>query len=379
MTDTTLKRVLAIDASRMAFDRSGIENYLHHLLPHLIRAWTSAGVVGRSVRVFGSRPDVVAHLRPPLEVTPGGGPGWTQLRLAPVLRKLEASVYFSPIPILPLAGGLPCPAVVTVHDLHEFRPRWWYFRRLLGRTFGQAARVVCVSQATQAEVIAEFPSAAEKCVVVHHGANPEVFFPAPSFLAPSFPASSEWAPVRPILSRLGIPAPPLLAVGTLQPRKNYKRLVQAYASLGAAAPPLVIVGKPGWDYEELIALPGQLGVEARVNFTGHLDETDVGDLMRSSLALCAVSTGEGFGLPLLEAMSCGLPILAADIPPFREVAGTAAGYVNPLSVDDIAAGLKRLLADGAARRRMAEAGIARRSLFSWERAAADMVEILDRV
>jgi glycosyltransferase involved in cell wall biosynthesis len=118
-----------------------------------------------------------------------------------------------------------------------------------------------------------------------------------------------------------------------------------------------------------MALPGRLGLGGRVRFTGHLDESDIGDLMRASVALCAVSTGEGLGLPLLEAMSCGLPILAADIPPFREVAGTAACYVNPLSVDDIGAGLRRLLAD---------AGLSGRSLFSWERAAAHMVEILDR-
>ena len=346
----------------MAAQRTGIENFLHHLLPHLCRAW--AALPGeRAVAVFAADPEVVAGVEPRPQILAGGGRGWTQLRLGGALRASGASVFFNPIPILPVAGALSCPAVVTVHDLHEFRPRWWYFRRLLARTLGQASRVVCVSQSTREELVAEFPDVAPRCVVVREAADEAVFHPGP-------PGD--------VLARLGIGEPPLLAVGTLQPRKNYSRLIEAYARLGTGAPPLVIVGKPGWGYESMLALPDQLGVGERVRFTGHLDEGDVGDLMRASVALCAVSIAEGFGLPLVEAMCCGLPILAADIPPFREVAGTAARFVQPLLVEDIAAGLEALVSDGQARARMTAAGLGRRSLFSWRQAAAELVEVLEQ-
>ena len=298
---------------------------------------------------------------------PGGGRGWTQLALPDALRKADAAVYFSPIPILPLVRRMPCPAVVTVHDLLDFRRRWWYFRRLLDRTFTEAAGIVCVSQATHQQLLDEFPAYADKAVVIREGADPEVF-------RPGVQAGDR------VLRRLGVEAPPLLAVGTVQPRKNYARLIAAYASLPReSTPPLVIVGRPGWEYEEVMELPGRLGIEDRVVFTGHLPEEDVGELMRASIGLCAVSTGEGFGLPLVEAMYSGLPILASDIPPFREVAGNAARFVDPLDQADIATGLVALLGDPAVRGEMSEAGLGRRQLFSWDLAAEGVVELLRRV
>ena len=346
----------------MSAQRAGIDNYLHQLLPHLCEAWTVLPG-DRVVTVFAADADLLPGVNPPPRIAPGGGRGWTQLRLVPGPRRADASVFFNPIPILPLVGALPCPAVVTVHDLHEFRPRWWYYRLLLARTLGQASRVICVSQATREELVEEFPSIAAKCLVVREAADEDIFHPGP-------PGD--------ILARLGIDAAPLLAVGTVQPRKNYARLIQAYAQLGPNAPPLVIVGKPGWEYQNVISLPAQLRVTDRVHFTGHLGEKDIGDLMRASVALCAVSTAEGFGLPVVEAMCCGLPVVAADIPPFREVAGTAARFVQPESVEGIASGLQQVLADGEARGRMSEAGLGRRSLFSWRSAAVDIVGALDQ-
>jgi len=136
------------------------------------------------------------------------------------------------------------------------------------------------------------------------------------------------------------------------------------------------VGGRGWEFEEVLALPGALGIASRVIFAGQLPDVDVGALMRSALLLAAVSVGEGFGLPLVEAMYSGIAVLAADIPPFREVAGNAALFVNPLSTDDIAAGLRRLLEDGGAREELRRVGRARRSMFSWERASAEVCATL---
>jgi glycosyltransferase involved in cell wall biosynthesis len=356
--------LLGIDASRVSADRAGIDNYLHHLLPGLVAAWRKGG---GDVVVFAADPAVASHVDPPVTVVPGGGRGWTQARLPLEVRRLGVSVYFSPIPVLPVLVPLSCPAVVTVHDLLEFRTRWWYFRRLIGRTLDQARAVICVSQATLEEVRAEFPRGAAKAVVVREAADAVLYREA---------AGGE---PDPVFKRLGVPGPPILAVGTLQPRKNYLRLVEAYARVASEEPalaPLVIVGGRGWEYEPILARPQELGVADRVIFTGHLDEPDLAALMRHAVMLAAVSTAEGFGLPLVEAMYSGIPILASDIPPFREVAGHAATFVNPGSVDDIAAGLRRLATDAALRQQLVEVGRGRRALFSWDRAAGEVGEVL---
>ncbi|MFN2463768.1 MAG: glycosyltransferase family 4 protein, partial [Candidatus Dormibacteria bacterium] len=302
-------------------------------------------------------------------VVAGGGPGWTQARLPHAARAAGIDVYFSPIPVLPMLLRMPCPCVVTVHDLLEFRDRWWYFSRLIGRTLERSAGVICVSEATAAEVRDAFPSAGEQLRVVREAADASVFHQSPD------PAGAR----DELFSRLGIDSPPILAVGTIQPRKNYARLIEAYARATAdrpGSPPLVIVGRRGWEYEDVLQSPGRFGVEGRVVFAGQLEDVEVGILMRSSLMLAAVSTAEGFGLPLVEAMYSGLPALASDIPPFREVAGNAARFVNPLSTADIEAGLRVLLDNVAARRELALAGEGRRQLFSWDRASADVCSIL---
>jgi glycosyltransferase involved in cell wall biosynthesis len=358
--------LLGIDAARMSTARTGIENYLHHLLPGLVASWRAAG---GEVVVFATDTAVVAHIQPPVQVDAGGGPGWTQARLPVRARRLGLDVYFSPIPVLPVLAGVGCPCVVTVHDLLEFRSRWWYFRRLIGRTLGRAAAVVCVSQATLEDLRTEFPAAAARTVVVREAADQSLYH-EPEAGEPTSP---------PVFQRLGLAEPPLLAVGTIQPRKNYVRLIEAYARIAgdaAPAPPLVIVGGMGWDIAEVMARPAALGIQDRVVFAGHLEEEELAQLMRHSLLLAAVSTAEGFGLPLVEAMCSGIAILASDIPPFREVAGHAATFVNPTSVEDITAGLRRLLGDEGLRVQLVEVARARRSLFSWDRAGAEVSAVL---
>lgn len=365
--------VLGIDASRVSTARAGIDNYLHHLLPGVVGAWRGHG---GEVVVFSPDPAVAAHVHPGVDVLPGGGRGWTQVRLPGAARRAGLDVYFTPIPVLPVLRPMPCASVVTVQDLLEFRPRWWYFRRLIGRALQRSAAVVCISQATEQEVASEFPEAAAKLLVVRLAADPDLFHEAQPGQADADRESG-----RALLSRLGVDQPPVLAVGTIQPRKNYARLLGAYARVSrtdVVLPPLLIVGQRGWDYEAVVRLPRQLGIEDRVIFAGHLEDAEVAQLMRASMLLAAVSTGEGFGLPVVEAMYSGLPLLASDIPPFREVAGAAAQFVNPLIVDDIAAGLSRLVGDPEKRAALVEVGRGRRGLFSWARASEEVAAALWR-
>ena len=196
--------ILAIDATRLGPARTGIENFIHQLLPPLVARWGAQGSVA-----FASDPSLLGHVDPAPRIVPGGGRLWTQARLPGALRRSSAAIFYNPIPIVPLLAPLPCPAVVTVHDLHEFRRRWRYMRLLLGRTFDLASAIVCVSQATAAEVAEAFPAVAAKLTVVHEGADPAVFHPNRT------EANSA------ILARFGISSA-LLAVGTLQPRKELR-------------------------------------------------------------------------------------------------------------------------------------------------------------
>ena len=372
---TSSNPVLGIDASRVSSARAGIDNYVHHLLPGLVRGWRDGG---GEVVIFSADPGVAAHVDPPVRVLPGGGRGWTQARLAGAAKRARLDIYFSPIPVLPVLVTMPCPSVVTVQDLLEFRPRWWYFRRLIGRALRRSAAVICISQATEQDVATAFPESAEKLVVVRLAADAALFHEASAG-----EVETDREAGRALLARLGCGERPILAVGTIQPRKNYHRLVEAYARVlrdgQQSLPPLLIVGRPGWQFEDVMDLPRKLEIEGRVLFAGHLEDAEVALLMRASLLLAAVSTGEGFGLPLVEAMYSGLPLLASDIPPFREVAGTAALFVNPLIVDDIAAGLSRLVGDPARRQELVEAGRGRRALFSWDRASTQVAAALRRV
>jgi glycosyltransferase involved in cell wall biosynthesis len=359
----------------MGSDRTGIENYLHHLLPSLAVEW------GGRTAIFAPPGWTPPALPGSAELLPGGGRGWTQVLLPRALRELKPAAYFSPIPILPVVLPMPCPAVVTVHDFHEFRARWRYFRRLLAVTFRRSAGIICVSDASQSELVSEFPWAASKTTVVREAADEVLYRPRPDPTRPTGAAAV-------LLERLGVAGLPLLAVGTIQPRKNYDTLLRAYAlalehpvepgAVARAVPDLVIAGRPGWEYEEVLGLPARLGIADRVHFAGHLPEEELAELMRSAVMLCALSTAEGFGLPLVEAMFSGVPILASDIPPFREVAGTAARFVDPHDAGAIAGALVELLDSPSRRAEMGQTGLRRRSLFSWSRAASEVAAVLER-
>jgi glycosyltransferase involved in cell wall biosynthesis len=261
-------------------------------------------------------------------------------------------------------AGAP-PAAVFVHDL-AFRVRPaevpWQQRAYLGylfpRSLPQAAAVIVPSQATRADLLESYRLDAGRVHVV-----PE----APARLG-------DQARLPP-----GVEPGFLLAVGTVEPRKNYPRLVAAYRQLSAAlgrAPELVVVGRPGWAYGNALQL---LQTTPGVRLVGHLDDAGLLGLYRAAAGLVFPSLYEGFGLPLLEAMREGLPALIGDRGALPEVAGGAALEVDAEDPDAIAAGMRRLLEDSELRSRLSAAGRARAAEFSWERSAAAVREILHSV
>jgi glycosyltransferase involved in cell wall biosynthesis len=305
-------------------------------------ALNGAGPASRAV-LSPHRHEVLNKLRwlPPVEADAG----------------LDAMLYpYWPCP--PRRRPAAPPAAMIVHDVaFRARPREvpWQQRAYMGSILpGALRRAGCVltpSEATRRDLLAHYPlrGLAERVRVVPEGWSLGRVEPAPppDGLEPGF----------------------LLAVGTIEPRKNYPRLLSAYRLLKARgpAPPLVVVGRVGWAYggalDELRAEPG-------VRLLTGVDDPGLRGLYRAAGALAFPSLYEGFGLPLLEAMAEGLPALAGDAGALPELAGDAALLVDPLDVEAIAAGLERVLGDRELRTRLAAAGPRRAAAYTWEAGGA---------
>jgi glycosyltransferase involved in cell wall biosynthesis len=257
--------------------------------------------------------------------------------------------------------GAP-PAVMVVHDLaYRARPREvpWQQRLYMGSVLPGALRaaagVLTPSEATRRDLLAHYPlpGLEARVRVVPEGWSLGRVEPAPppAGLQPGF----------------------LLAVGTIEPRKNYPRLLAAYRRL-KSPPPLVVVGRVGWAYGSAL---DELRREPGVRLLTDVDDAGLRGLYRAAGALAFPSLYEGFGLPLLEAMAEGLPALAGAAGALPELAGDAALLVDPLDVEAIAAGLERVLGDTELRCRLVAAGPQRAGAYTWEAAAVATLEVLD--
>ncbi len=297
--------------------------------------------------------------------------------------------YCSPLPIEAFAGPLDVfhgsnyflPAqrgraalVVTVHDLSALRyPEWHPRRRVLvhriglRRTVRAATHVITDTEAIRAEVIDDLGVPAERVTAIHLAVTPG---------CRARPASE----LKPSLDRWGLsPGDYLLFAGAIEPRKNLVRLLEAFTAVRQrrpAVPPLILAGPTGWRNQEIrdrIATAG-----SHVRYLGYLPGDDLAALMAGCTAFVMPSLYEGFGLPVLEAMACGVPVVTSRGGALEEVAGGAAILVDPQDTDEIAAGIERVLDDTALRETLVCKGLARAAQFSWERTARETLRVYER-
>ncbi|HEU0250105.1 MAG TPA: glycosyltransferase family 1 protein [Solirubrobacteraceae bacterium] len=257
------------------------------------------------------------------------------------------------------------PAVPIVHDMIAFEPTMHPNRRstiierlTLGPAVRKAPLLLCTTQATADALIARFPRAAGRIAIAPLAATPP-------------DASELGGDERTALPPAGF----VLAVGTLEPRKNLPRLIEAYSSLDNQLQqehPLVVVGALGWKTGETLRSLQSLG--SRCLMLGHVSDAALAELYRRCAVFCYPSLGEGFGLPVLEAMSAGAPVLTSDISSMPEVGGDAAAYADPRDIAAIARELGALLRDETRRAELSLRGPARASEFSWARFARDTLQ-----
>ncbi|MHB1005840.1 MAG: glycosyltransferase family 4 protein [Chloroflexota bacterium] len=283
----------------------------------------------------------------------------------PRLRRDGADLFYSPYFALPLLARLP--RVCTVHDLMferwpaYARGRWvrYYYRPMLRLALSRAARVVAVSESTRVGLAAFYGTPAARVSVVPEAAAPGFRHPLPA---------AELAAVR---ARLALPERYVLAVGARRPHKNLGLAVRAFASIQAEVPQtLVVVGQATRRYPDEVAASLAVLPNARAREIGSVAEAELPALYALADALLMPSLDEGFGLPALEAMACGTPVVAGDRAALPEVVGDAAVLVDPTDGRAVAAALRAVLLDPALAAALRQRGLARATAFSWSRSAA---------
>jgi glycosyltransferase involved in cell wall biosynthesis len=268
---------------------------------------------------------------------------------------------------------LPCSLVLSVHDV-LFRRFAGFFSprdRLLLNTLmpfsmSRATRILTLSEASRADILAYYPRAKDRIDVIPLAAGP-VAAAVPDFSA-----------VRRICGEDSF----VLAVGTIQPRKNLARLVKAFALLKSTARGrlrLVIVGKPQWRSKDVYGLAGRDLDELDVAFTGYVSDAELAGLYRRCSAFVFPSLGEGFGLPVLEAMACGAPVITSSLSSLPEVTGEAAYLVDPYSTAEMAQAMGELLSDRSLADELRGKGLEQAKKFSWLNTARLTVDAYRRV
>ncbi len=374
---------IGIDASRLAVGkRTGTENYAYQVIRGLLQVGAASD---RFTLYFNNppSPEILGKLdlsgNPELKSIPFPRL-WTHLRLSREMLANPPETLFVPAHVLPLLH--PNRSVVTLHDLG-----YLYFpeahtpaqRRYLDwstRYSSRAARqIIAISQATKNDLVRHYQIPPEKISVVYHGYDRALFQPVPE------PQKIAAARVRYMIGS----GPYLLYVGTIQPRKNLARFIEAFANLIGDATfdyaekdhlQLILGGQRGWLSEPIVQSVEKLGLQKRVLLTGYLADEDLPALLSGAAAFVMPSLYEGFGMGLLEAMGCGCPVISSNAGSLPEVAGEAALLHHPLDTAAIAHQIRRLLITPGLAEQLRQKGFAQANRFSWERCATQTLAVL---
>jgi glycosyltransferase involved in cell wall biosynthesis len=362
--------IVGIDARAAAEEPAGGGRVVRELLGAL------ATVGGdHRFRLYCRQPWLDAPSGPRFRWSPIGLPDPAWHAAAAARANASCDVYLSTNSYL-TPWMLTIPSIALVYDLISFIPDAAPQARAarielatLGLTVRRAAQLVCISRSTERDLLERFPRAAGKTSVIPLAADARFG---------EQPTTQELGEVA---RRYGVePGGYVLATGTLEPRKNLLRLIRAHAGLPddlRRQHPLVIAGPRGWEEQAILAAAGHRPDDVRL--AGFVPDADLARLYAGCSVFCFPSLYEGFGLPVLEAMAAGAPVIASDVSSLPEVGGDAVAYVRPRDERSIAAELERVLRSPDERAALAGRGRERAASFSWERCAHDLLLELERV
>jgi glycosyltransferase involved in cell wall biosynthesis len=296
---------------------------------------------------------------------------WTQWRLPLDLYfdRKKPDVFFTPSHYSP--RFCPVPTAISVMDLSYIHfPKLfnssdlYQLKNWTAYSVRNSKKILTISKSSKNDIISEYNAAKEKVIVTYPGVknvltlNPRVYG------------------MNQIKTKYNISENFILFVGTLQPRKNIVRLIEAVSMLDNKNIELVVVGKKGWLYEDILEAPKKLNIEKRVRFLENVNDEDLMDLYSHARCFVLPSLYEGFGLPVVEAMKAGCPVITSNVSSLPEAGGNACLYVDPEDASDISAKISELIGNEKLRRELIEKGHKQALKFSWEKTAEETLKVL---
>ena len=365
---------IGIDATAMPFNRLGAGNYIFNLVDGLAKI-----DVENQYFVF-AKPSHITEWnihQPNFHFLPSASGYrplcliWEQSILPMLLWQYKIDVLHSPHYTIPLFS--PCRKVVTFHDmifflypeLHGLTKRI-FFRTMMSMSSRRADEIITISENTARDVIALLP------------VKPEKVHAIPLAAGSNYRPMTDRSAIDRICDQHGLQnGEYILFVGALEPRKNIPVLLHSYQNLldRGIHKKLAVVGKKGWMFDEIFNTVQKLKMEDNVVFPGYVSEQDLPYLYNGACLFVYPSLYEGFGLPILEAMSCGIPVLTSNISSMPEIVGNSALLVDPRDPKQLAEVMEQVLTDNVLNDSLKERGVRRAAEFSWERTARETLQV----
>lgn len=362
---------IAFDGTTLRPGRTGVGYYSEHLLHHLVREADGDEVVVVSNRPVDTTRPLPPHVRVVTSTWKTPRMVWMQTLAPRLLRGLEPDVVHFTNGMVPVV--CPVPTVVTIHDMSlTLYPRYHPPRRvLLNRPFVDLA-------ARRADAIITVSESAKADIVRLYGLSPERVHVVREAAAPSFRPVLERDELWRVKARYGLADRFILCVGTIEPRKNLPTLIEAFArghKAGDLPHQLVCAGPYGWLSGDIDERVERLNIGHAIRFTGYVPFEDLPALYSLAEMFVFPSVYEGFGLPVVEAMASGTPVITSHVAALAEVAGGAVHYVDRLDADALGEAMALLGRDRSRRKELSALGLARARTFSWERAARETLAV----
>ncbi|MCX7785257.1 MAG: glycosyltransferase family 4 protein [candidate division WOR-3 bacterium] len=362
---------IGIDCRYLNTTPRGVAHYLINILNQFARQASSQEnfylYSPYSIRYLAPRPNFIMRKGN----LPLPGTFWFQTQGRSFINTDKLDTFWAPCDILPLGLSKNIYQVLSVHDLtHIFFPQTMAnYNRLIHKMYFEksllnAHHIITMSNYTKKALVDFFNIKSEKISVIYEGVD-EKFQPY------------DRNQTTKTLSHYLINRPYLLAVGTLEPKKNYPLLLKAFQSLKIDWD-LIIIGKKGWKSNGIFKTIDKLGINQRVKILGYVKIEDLPYFYNGAEIFVFPSLYEGFGLPLLEAMACGTPVVCSNSSSLPEIGKDAVLYFNPYSVDELTNQLTKLINDAKLRQELSQKGIARAQEFSWQKTARQTLEVLKR-
>lgn len=354
-------------------DRAGIYQTISHVVTHLMELAPDHQYVLLSTR--GGPPEADRFSRGRVRKLPARLSSVVLERLgAPVECLLgRMAVFYGPSFFVPRT--LRCRTVVTLHDVMFMRhpeflhPEWVdSLKKMVGQATSRADAVIAVSEFTKRELV--------ECL----GLPEQRIHVIPNGIGPGFCQIADQARLDRARAKYDVTAPYALFVGRLEPKKNLGTLIRAWHEMRRMSGQritLVVAGSKGPSYPALRGLARELGVERDIRFTGAVEGPDLPALYAGAELFVFPSLYEGFGIPVLEAMACGTPVVASTCAAVSEVAGDAALAVDPTNVEELAAAMSHVITQSELRRKLVESGLRRAKEFSWARTARGILALCE--